>query len=177
MTAATETENTSLLQVDSTLLSAVITGTLGGLSMTGVDVVPVGASRFSASRHSLAVMVGLVGRSSGSVTMNMSEVGMLHLASQLMGEETKTLDEESIDAAMELGNMTAGCIKEALLGTSFDVNAISLPSLIIGSHYSVLFARGITTVSVEFELGGFPVTQSNDRLFSTTISLLRGSGA
>ncbi|MEE9386074.1 MAG: chemotaxis protein CheX [Nannocystaceae bacterium] len=166
-----------MLQVDTTLLSAVITGTVGGMSMTGIKPVPVGASRYSASRHSHAVMVGLVGRSSGSVSLNMSESGMLFLAGQLMGEPAHHLDEDAIDAAMELGNMTAGCIKEELVATEYDVSAISLPSLIIGSSYAVMFARGIITLSVEFEIGDVPVTQSNERLFCTTISLLRGSGA
>jgi CheY-specific phosphatase CheX len=164
------------LQVDSKLVEAVMHGTINGLSMTGVVPVPVGASRLFQARHSMAVIVGLSGRGSGNMTINLSESGLRYLAGRLMGEEVAELDEDTIDAVMELGNMTAGCIKEQLTNTEFEVSAISLPSLIIGQSYNVMYARGLHTASVEFELTEFPVTMMSDRLFSVTVSLLRVSG-
>ncbi len=77
---------------------------------------------------------------------------------------------------MELGNMVAGCIKESLLDTEYGVSQISLPSLIAGSSYSVMYSRGIHTVSVEFEIPDISMVKLKDRFFTTTVSLLRGSG-
>jgi hypothetical protein len=41
----------------------------------------------------------------------------------------------------------------------------------------VVYARGINTVNVEFEIPGLPVSMLNDRFITVGISLLRGSGS
>jgi hypothetical protein len=48
--------------------------------------------------------------------------------------------------------------------------------MIFGNSYSVMYARGITAISVEFEIPSLGVSLMNDRFLCTTISLLRGSG-
>ena len=48
--------------------------------------------------------------------------------------------------------------------------------MIAGPRYDVMYARGILTVSVEFEISEMPVTTFSDRYFSATVSLLKGSG-
>ncbi|MFO0625913.1 MAG: chemotaxis protein CheX [Polyangiales bacterium] len=165
------------LQVDRTLLDVVMRSTLKGLSMTGVEPIPVGASRLASQRHNISVIVGLVGASSGNIVVNVSEKGLLHLAGALLGEEQTGLTEDNIDAIMEVGNMVAGCAKEALMETDFKVEEISLPSLILGQSFAVVYARGINTVNVEFEIPGLPVSMLNDRFITVGISLLRGSGS
>lgn len=166
-----------LLNVDTTLLEAVIVGTTRGLEMTGVVPSAVGAGRFSTSQHPMSVLVGLVGRCSGTLTLSISEAGMCHLATGLVGEKVTALDEDSIDGMMEIGNMVAGCVKESLSGSEYEVQSISLPSLIIGSAYQVVYARGISSVSVQFELEKIGRFNQNDRFFFCTVSLLRGSGS
>jgi CheY-specific phosphatase CheX len=165
------------LQVDPTLLEVIILGTQKGLEMTEIKPVPVGASRLCTSRHAMSVIVGLVGKSSGSVMMNLSEAGMLQLTGGMFGEPQTAVTDDNIDAVMEIGNIVAGAVKELLSSTDFAVREISLPSLVMGQSYSMVYARGITTVSVEFELPGFPASKQFDRYFSTTISLMRRSGA
>ena len=145
--------------------------------MTEVKPVPVGASRLCTSRHTMSVIVGLVGKSSGSVMMNLSEEGMLQLTGGMLGERQTSLTDDNIDAMMEIGNIVAGAVKECLSGSEFAVREISLPSLVVGQSYTMVYARGITTVSVEFELPGFPASKQYDRYFSTTISLMRRSGS
>lgn len=165
------------LQVDPVLLDVIIQGTAAGLQMTEVIPNPVGASRLATARHGMTVIVGLVGKSSGSVMMNFAEAGVFHLAGQMLGEPQTELSEDNIDAVMEIGNIVAGSIKDHLLGTDMEVREISLPSLVLGASYSMVYARGITTVSVEFEIPGIPASKLYDRYFSTTISLMRRAGA
>jgi CheY-specific phosphatase CheX len=165
-----------LLQVDPLLLDVIIKGTERGLEMAEVVPGPVGASRLSTARHGVSVFVGLVGQSSGNVMLNVSEEGMLFLTSRLLGEPQTELTDDNIDAMMEIGNIVAGAMKDLLFGTDHAVREISLPSLVFGQSYSMVYARGITTVSVEFELPGFPASKRWDRYFSTTISLMRRSG-
>jgi CheY-specific phosphatase CheX len=171
----TSAEN--LLHVDHQLLSALIAGTRSGLEMTGIVPEPVGASRLTQARHAITVMVGLVGKHSGNMALNLSEVGMMFVAGRLLGTPVTELNEDSIDAIMEVGNMIGGAIKGPLRNTGYAISNISLPSLIFGRSVSMVYARGIKTVSVEFEICELPFNTMNDRFFSTTISLLQGSGA
>jgi CheY-specific phosphatase CheX len=159
------------LNIDGTLLEATIDGTLQGLEMTGIQPAPVGATRFFSTRQPIAVMVGLVGKASGNVTINLSERAMLKLAGALMGEEPATPTEDTFDGIMEIGNIVAGGIKEKLLGSDYEVERISVPSLVLGASYEVHYTRGINIVSVEFELEEIPLVYHRDRFFSSTISL------
>lgn len=162
------------LQVDEALLDAVLHGTGRGLEMTGLQPPAVGASNLFSADRSLAVMVGLVGRDSGTLTLNVSERAMLVLSGKLLGDDDqREINDDNIDAIMEIGNMIAGCSKDRLLEHGYEVHAISVPSLIFGASYDVYYARGIRTVSVQFELPAMPVAFHRDRIFSTTLSLLR----
>lgn len=163
---------TQQLQIDPVLLQAVIQGTEEGLEMTGVKPPPVGATRFFSASRSISVIVGLVGDNNGTVTLNLSEGGMLYLAGKLMCEPQSELSEANFDAISEIGNMVAGRLKEALRGTSFEMAHISVPSVIMGASYNVYYTRGIRSVSVEFELEEIPITSQRDRFFTTTVSLL-----
>ena len=144
-----------------------------GLQMADVQPLAVGAARFYTTASDVSVIVGLVGKSNGSATINMSEACMLHLASKLLCEELKQPGEEAYDAIMEIGNMITGSIKDILANTEFELSHISVPSLILGSSYNVYYTRGISTVSVAFEIEDIPVTHQPDRYFSTTVSLMR----
>lgn len=169
----THTEKYATLEIDPILLDAVITGTKEGLSMTGIQPPPVGASRFFSTARPISVMVGMVGRTNGTCAISLTEKGMLHLASGLMGETRTTVDSETVDAIGEIGNMVAGRVKELLNGTEFEMQNISVPSVIMGQSYNVHYARGMHTISVDFELEGMPITDLRERFFTTSLSLLR----
>jgi hypothetical protein len=165
------------LQVDSTLLEAALSGTEKGLRMTEITPTPVGVSRLVRAVHEISVIVGLVGRNSGSVSLNMSRPLMLLLSSRLLGEEQRDVSDDNLDAIMEIGNMVAGSIKESLSSTDYAVSEISLPSLVFGREYTVVYARGIMTAAAEFEIAEMPVLHMSDRFMTTSISLLRRSGS
>ncbi|MFO1009079.1 MAG: chemotaxis protein CheX [Planctomycetota bacterium] len=161
------------LEIDSVLLRSVVQGVHDGLSMTGLEPPPVGASKLYSSSRPIAVMIGMVGRSNGMLTINMTERGMLHIAGKLSGEEQKSINEENLDAIGEVGNMIAGCVKDCLVGTEYEVTNISVPSVILGANYDFYLTRGFNTVCVEFELPGIPIAYQRDRFFTATVSLLR----
>lgn len=165
------------LGIDPDLLRACVHGTNVGIRMTKAELVPVGASRLVNARHAVTVMVGLVGGHSGNLALNLSEAGALHLASGLLGSKVTEIDDDCVDAVMEIGNMVAGGIKSALADTRYAMSSISLPSLILGRQYSMAYARGISVVSVEFEVLEMPFASMNARYLSTTLSLMRSAGA
>jgi chemotaxis protein CheX len=164
------------LDLNETLLAAVMDGTIYGLEMTTIKPVPVGASRFSRASLPYSVIVGMVGKNSGSMSLSLGTRAVLLLAGRLLGTEIKELDDDCFDAVMEIGNMVAGRIKTVLIGTDYAISAISLPSLVLGGNYSVHYARGVHTVTCEFEIPEIAPIHFQERFFSTTISLMRGSG-
>lgn len=161
------------LNLDAVLLEAAIAGTKTGLEMCGIDPPPVGATRFFSATRPIAVLVGLVGKANGTVTVNLSERVMLLLAGALMCEELTRPNETAFDGIMEIGNMIAGGIKESLAGSEYEVEKITVPSLILGASYDVYYTRGIDIVSVEFEMPKIPIEYHKERFFSTTISLMQ----
>lgn len=161
------------LEIDPVLLEAVIRGTREGLEMTGLTPPPIGASRYCCASRSISVVVGLVGRSNGTVTLTLTEKGMLHIAGHLLGEEKTAIDEMTFDAIGEVGNMIAGRIKDVLIGTDYESENISVPSVIMGENYAVHYTRGMHTVSVDFELNSMPFRNIRERFFTTSLSLLR----
>lgn len=174
MTSPAQTQDSlASLTITPSLLQALLAGTREGLEMTGIAPEPVGASSVAQSRRAISVMIGLVGDSNGTVTINMSERAMLFLAGKLLFEDQLEIDEDSVDAICELGNMIAGCVKEALRDSEHGVENISVPSLIFGAAYDVHYTRGIDTCTVEFCLSEMPNAFFDDRIFTVTISLLR----
>lgn len=162
--------------VDIVLLDAALAGTSSGLEMAEIVPEPVGASRRNHSVHAVTVVVGLVGHHSGNMALNVSELVMKHMASKLLGEPVHEINEQSIDAILEVGNMIAGGIKGRLQGSGYALSHISLPSLVVGQSYNMVYARGIQSVTVEFEVPGLPLDAFDQRFFSTSVSLLRGTG-
>ena len=164
------------LGIDPALLRACVHGTNVGMRMTHAEVVPVGASRLVNARHAVTVMVGLVGGHSGNVALNLSEPAVLHIAGGLLGTKMTDIDEDCVDAVMEIGNMVAGGIKTALAETRYAMSSISLPSLILGRQYNMAYARGIRVVSVEFEILGMSFASMSSRYLSSSLSLMQSAG-
>lgn len=165
-----------MLDINATLLKSTVNATKRGLEMTRVNAVPIGASRLTGGAHGVSAIVGFTGPNTGSMMLNLTEPAALFLGGRLLEEEFTTLTEDCLDAIMEIGNMIAGAHKELLGSTEFRLEAISLPSLVYGESFSTMYARGISTVQVEFELPDLPVAKMRDRLFRSSISLLRSSG-
>ncbi len=110
------------------------------------------------------------------MTLNLSENTACFLAGSLAGEEFTEMNEDTVDAICEIGNMVAGRFKDELMGSEFQFDAISLPALILGAKYDLYHLKNIITASVTFEIREISVVRIHDRFFSCTISLLGQSG-
>ena len=173
--SSTETDVSiaSVLDIDGTLLEAIVSGTKEGLVMTGLTPPAIGAGKLCQAVQEISIIVGLVGKSNGTLTLNMSERAMLLMASKLLMEEQTEPNEEVYDAIAEVGNMVGGCVKECLTDSTYELRNISVPSVILGMNYNVHYTRGVHTLSVQFELEELAATIQKDRFFSVTVSLLR----
>lgn len=165
------------ISVDIDLFSAIIEATGVGLQMAGVEPRPVGCSVMPIATHEITVIVGLAGKHSGNLALNLSSEALLLLTGNFLGEPQTEISDENVDAVMELGNMIAGSVKTNLMETTRRIDAISLPSLILGQSHNMMFARGIVCVSVQFEIKEMPLRTMGARYITTTISLLKGAGS
>ena len=127
----------SKIQVDEHLVDLIIRSTNAGLKMTGVEPVPVGISVLPARSQDLSVVIGLVGRRTGTVTLNVSQRATLYLASQFTGSELAAVDEEVFDAVGEITNIIAGNLKAELSTDDYQITNISCPSIVMGGDYLV----------------------------------------
>ncbi len=161
------------LSVNPILLERVARGTVSGLEMTGITPVPVGASKYLQTRQRVSVLVGLLGPYAGTMLFNLSERAALLLSGSLLGEEQRDFNEETLDGVAEIGNMIAGAIKGLAEGTEFRFDALSCPTVVMGSSYDLHYSRGFTTVSVDFEIEQISVVHMRDRCFSVSVSLMK----
>jgi CheY-specific phosphatase CheX len=123
------TENiTPHIEINETVLDALIKATNVGLQMTGVTPDAVGCAKFPASKHGLSILVGLMGEWTGTLTLNMSEdVGLL-LTEGLLGERPEAFNEEVLDVVGEVGNMISGAFKDTLENSEISLDGISCPT-------------------------------------------------
>ena len=163
--------------IDPTLLDAIIDSTTEGLSMAGITPSPVGVNRVAPPSDFVSCIVGLGGAASGTLSLNASTHATIHVVNSLLEASLTELNDDVLDGIMEIGNIIAGCLKAQLDGGPFQIDQITLPSIVFGANHGVYHARNITTVTVKFELPGLPARHVFDRYFSTTVALLRTNGS
>ncbi|CAM2067818.1 Chemotaxis protein CheX [Sulfidibacter corallicola] len=162
----------SKLNVNPVLMNCVIEGTIAGLAMTGIRPEAIGVSRFTTASKELSVIVGLHGKRNGNMTLNLSKRTAMFLASELLGTQITEMNEETIDAICEVGNMVAGKFHTILHSTPWRFDGISLPAFIFGANYNLYHLKNIVTVSVTFEIREVSVVHMADKFFTSSISLL-----
>ena len=163
----------SLLQIDEQLVSVLTKCTKDGLMMAGLKPNPVGISKFFHSTGDVSAIVGFVGAISGSMYINTSQTTACFMAGRMLGEEIRTLDFQALDGLCEIANIFAGQAKAALSTTEYKFDRISVPSVIVGTNYSISHYRGMTSLSVEFELPEMPIKPGERGTFSVNISLMK----
>ena len=162
-----------LIQVDELLVASLVKATREGLSMANAKPVPVGLSKYVNCTRGVSTVVGLAGQMSGSLMVNCTTPMALYLAEGMLGEKMQSLTAEVLDSLSEIGNIIAGKTKAILSSTAYKFEKISIPSVVVGNNYFISLYRGMMTVSVDFEITSMPVSPTNDRFFSVSMSLMK----
>ena len=102
-------------------------------------------------------MIGMAGeQTKGSLAITFSKEAILHIASNMLGEELVEVDETVTDMVGEITNMVTGGAKRALAekGYKFD---LAIPTMISGENHLVHHkTKGpILIVPFETDAGGF----------------------
>lgn len=98
-------------------------------------------------KYEVSGIVGLSGKAVGTVVMGLSESVALKATSAMLMCETKTIDDDVVDAVGELTNMVAGAAKAEL--EKYEL-MVSLPNVITGRDHNVRFPSDVTPICVQF---------------------------
>ncbi|MGL4513295.1 MAG: chemotaxis protein CheX [Lacipirellulaceae bacterium] len=98
-------------------------------------------------KYPISGLIGLSGKASGMVVINLSTEVALKAASALLMEEKTVVDDEVLDAVGELANVIAGQAKTEL--QQYDLS-VSLPNVVTGEGHEVRFPSSTPPLVVPF---------------------------
>ncbi|MFT5197558.1 MAG: CheY-specific phosphatase CheX [Planctomycetota bacterium] len=118
-----------------------------------------------------SAMIHFNGKVSGSFFLNMDKEALLYLASEMLMEEQKEINDDVIDALGEIANLTAGATKDVLQSAGIEVEGISVPSVMMGSSFQLFHTPETRMQSVTFVLEGMQEVPEEKRKFSINVAL------
>jgi chemotaxis protein CheX len=160
--------------VEPRLLRSILDAVQNALVMCDSQARCVGISTVPTREPSpLTGLIGVHGKVSGFLTVNMAEKSAIKLVEGLLGEKYGTLTPQIVDGAGEITNIIVGGIKSTLAGSTWSFSHITVPSVIIGRGYQIAYAKGLDFVCATFEREDPEAILLEDRLFHVSVSLLR----
>lgn len=129
-------------------------------TMAALEPVPGTPSikKESSSRGDISGIVGITGEAEGSLSITFHKDCILHITSQMLGEEKKEINNEVKDAVGELTNMISGDSRRRLqlLGHTFQG---AIPSVVSGPEHEIKHITNGPVLSIPFatKAGGFTV--------------------
>jgi len=161
------------IPVNMTLLSAALSGAQQAFSMCGIKVRAVGASSVPVrDPGNVTGLIGVHGKVSGFITINMSERVAVRAVGGLLQEEFRELNAQVVDGTGEITNMLVGGVKAALASTKWSFSHVTVPSVIVGRGYSIAYTRGLEFLNATFEHDDRDALLLDDRLIQVSLSLL-----
>ena len=160
--------------VEPALVAAAVSSVDSALTMCETKAHCVGVSSVPYSEQGIVTgLVGVHGKVSGFITVNMAERFAIKAVEGFSGEKQEKLSVEVIDGVGEITNLIAGGIKGALSSSPWSFTNITVPSVIVGSGYQIAYAKGLHFLCAQFEHDDPQAMMLHDRILQISISLLR----
>jgi chemotaxis protein CheX len=171
---ATEVKGLSLNAI---IVNAMIASVENCFQMCDLKVRVAGVTKIPVQLPDAPVtgLVGLSGKCTGFVSVSLPERVATHAVSGLLMEEHKAVDAQVVDGVGEITNVIAGGLKTKLSNTPWMIGHITVPSVILGSHYNISYSKGIEYCGVTFEVDDPDTLSIHDRVFSVNTSLIQTS--
>ncbi|RMG00102.1 MAG: chemotaxis protein CheX [Planctomycetota bacterium] len=174
MATLTYENGTLEIPADPKLLHSMTAAVTESLTMCDAKTKFVGLS--AAPIHepgSVTGVIGVHGKVSGFITVNMAEQVALKLATGFLQEQFDKIDNQVVDGVGEVTNLIAGGIKKRLAGTTWGFDAVTVPSVIIGRNYQIAYTKGLQYLVCTFEHENEEAYLLEHRLLHVALSLLR----
>jgi chemotaxis protein CheX len=172
-TATVEAPTTSF-RADPYLLKALQDSVGSALMMCDTHARCVGISTVPSLESGIVTgLIGVHGKVSGFVTVNMAERVALSTVGGLLQDKYEKLTAQVVDGVGEITNLIVGGIKGGLSSTPWSYSHMTVPSVIVGSGYKIAYVRGLEFLCAVFEHDDPEALMLNDRLLQVSVSLLR----
>jgi len=172
---ATVAEETALdcLNINPLLFEAVKNSVQNALEMCDTKIRCVGVSAMPTQESGIITgMIGVHGKVSGFVCVNMAERFVISAVEGLLQEEYGKLCSQVIDGAGEITNIIVGGVKAALAKSEWGFSHITVPSVIVGQNFTIAYSPGLAYLTVTFEHCDTDVIRLEDRMMHVSMSLL-----
>lgn len=135
----------SVSNLFSTMLSA--TAERSGLAL----------AKTAGGSYDITALIGMSGPARGSISMSFPNKTALAMVNRLLGTEVDKVDTMVTDAMAEMVNIVAGSAKKYLTRTDSRPIELSLPNVVKGKNFLVMFPSQSVWLEVPFEsdLGPF----------------------
>jgi chemotaxis protein CheX len=174
MATATLEAPSMSFRADPHLLQTLQESVASALTMCDTQARCVGIS--TVPSHEPGIVTGLIGvhgKVSGFVTVNMAERVALKAVGGLLQDNYDKLTAQVVDGVGEITNLIVGGIKGGLSTTPWSFSHITVPSVIVGKGYKIAYVRGLEFLCAVFEHNDPDALMLNDRLLQVSVSLLR----
>ena len=163
------------LSINYSVVNAIIQSVENCFQMCDTKVQIVGLTKVPTQLPSSAVtgMIGMSGKCTGFMTLNLPERAALLAVSGLLQDEFTQLNLQVVDGVGELTNIIAGGLKTRMYNTPWMISNITIPSVILGNNYQISYAKGIEYCSVSFEVDDPETLSVPDRVFMVNTSLMQ----
>ena len=163
------------LSLNSLLVNSLIGSVESCLQMCDLKIRVVGVTKIPVQLPDALVtgLIGLSGKCTGFISLSLSKRVATLAVSGLLMEEHKAIDAQVIDGIGEMTNVIAGGLKTKLSNTQWMIGHITVPSVILGSNYSISYAKGIEYCGVTFETDDPDTLSIQERVFSVNVSLIQ----
>ena len=163
------------LLLNSLIVNSLIASVENCLQMCDLKVRVVGVTKIPIQLPDAPVtgLVGLSGKCTGFVSISMPERVATLAVSGLSMEEYKTVNAQVVDGVGEITNIIAGGLKTKLFNTPWMVSNITVPSVILGSHYNISYSKGIEYCGITFEVDDPDTLIIQNRVFTVNTSLMQ----
>ena len=96
-------------------------------------------------------IIGLTGSATGSMALSFSERAILKVASNMLGEEIREVNDDITDAVGEITNMISGVARKELESIGLTVTA-AIPTVVAGKGHLIKHVLGGPSIIIPFEI-------------------------
>ena len=173
MATVAQDNTLSCLAVNERLFDVITTSVQQALEMCDTKVRCVGVSSMPTQETGMITgMIGVHGKVSGFLSVNMAERFVLRAVGGLLQEKFDQMTSQVVDGAGEITNIIVGGAKSALANSPWSFSHITVPSVIVGQNFTIAYSRGLEFLTVTFEHEDPEAIRLEDRMMHVSMSLL-----